>query len=150
MQTYTTQVHAKQQNISRTRNTTLPSQGATKSSPTDRPFGKYKYLCEICKRVFADKRYLNDHMRKHEGIMYKCEYCPKSFSSYRSMQLHLPLHTGKYPLHCGQCGAGFNLRRELEAHENQHQGKGFTCLNCNKILYSEKDFSKHQQKCYPK
>ena len=72
--------------------------------------GAYKHICEICKKAFADKRHLTDHLRKHEGRVYKCEFCPKSFSGYRGLELHTPIHTGKYPFHCSQCHAGFNYR----------------------------------------
>ncbi len=103
--------------------------------------------CKICRKAFANKRDLDDHERKHEGRAYRCEFCPKSFAGYRGLELHTPLHTGKYPFHCSQCNAGFNYRRELEACENKHQGKGFTCLNCSKIFYTENDFRKHQEVC---
>ncbi len=110
--------------------------------------GKYKHLCAVCKKVFSDKRHLEDHYRsKHGGPRLQCQYCPKTFAVLRSLERHLPLHTGKYPFHCSQCNEGFNLRRELEGHENMHQGRGYTCLNCNKVFYIEKDLVKHQERC---
>lgn len=109
--------------------------------------GSYKFLCGICKKAFADKRHLNDHVMRHEGRQYKCEFCPKAFTGYRGLELHTPLHTGKYPFHCETCNSGFNYRRELEACQNKHLGKAFTCLKCNKVFYTEKDFQKHQEKC---
>ena len=109
--------------------------------------GNYRYTCQVCLKGFMAKHHLDDHMKKHEGKAHVCEYCYKPFQSSSQFQKHLREHTGQYPFHCATCNQGFHLRAKLEAHENQHRGKGFTCLNCNKILYTEKEFEKHQQKC---
>ncbi len=110
--------------------------------------GKYKHFCAVCKKVFSDKRHLEDHYRsKHGGPKLQCQHCPKTFNLLRSLEMHTPIHTGKYPFRCTQCNAGFNLRRDLQAHENKHQGRGYTCLNCNKVFYVEKELFKHQDRC---
>ncbi len=42
---------------------------------------------------------------------------------------------------------GFNFRAALQARENQHLGRGYSCLNCNRLFYVEKDLVKHQEGC---
>ncbi len=110
-------------------------------------FGKYRFFCEECRKVFTKKQHWIDHQRRHDGTVLSCQYCPKTFATQRGLELHSPLHMGKYPFHCSQCNQGFNLRSQLVAHENQHLGRGYSCLNCSKLFYTEKDLFKHQDKC---
>ncbi len=109
--------------------------------------GNYSFTCDICQKGFTKKKPFEDHMRKHEGRCYKCEFCDRSFQVYRSFEKHVRIHTNKYPFLCSTCNAGFNLRLELEAHENEHSGRGVACMRCGKAFYSDKEFQKHQQKC---
>ncbi len=110
-------------------------------------FGKYRFFCQECKKVFSQKVHWMDHQRQHDGTVLSCQFCPKTFASQRGLERHIPLHTGKFPFHCAQCNQGFNLRSQLVAHENQHLGRGYSCLNCSKVFYTEKDLFKHQDKC---
>ncbi len=82
-------------------------------------FGKYRFFCEECKKVFSKKQNWIDHQRKHDGTKLQCQYCEKSFQSLRGLELHTPVHTGKYPFRCSHCNAGFNKKRMLVAHENK-------------------------------
>ena len=110
--------------------------------------GKYKHLCVVCKKVFSDKRHLEDHYRsKHGGPKLQCQHCPKTFASLRSLEHHTNHHSGKYPLYCSQCDAGFEHRKDLLAHEDKHQGRGYVCLICKKVFFAERSFFKHQEKC---
>ncbi len=114
--------------------------------------GKYKFVCIICKKGFQKNLHLEDHYRSQHGAQkLQCEYCEKTFVTSRSLEKHRPLHTGIFPFHCNvtdDCNAGFNLRAQLEAHVNQvHQGRAYSCLNCNRVFYVEKDLVKHQERC---
>ena len=134
--------------IRKPRSTSIPASADNMGSG----LGSYKFLCEICKKAFADKRHLNDHMMRHEGRQYKCEFCPKSFSGVRGLQLHTPLHTGKYPFHCDShdCTLGFNFRKWLEAHQAEQHGKPLTSLNCKKCrraFCDKRHVGPHQEKC---
>ncbi len=110
--------------------------------------GVFKFWCGICKKGFSTQKNMEDHQRRHEGKLHYCSFCSKSFQSRRGLDFHVTEHTGKYPFTCGWCGRGFSLRSKLEAHENEHQGKGFACMRCSKVFYTEKEFEKHQQRCY--
>ncbi len=112
-----------------------------------------KYFCEICQKGFNyDKR---DHLLKHEGTLLKCKFCPKTFETHRGLEKHLPKHTGEHPHPCPHCDAGFPLKNRLEAHikrkhpsiHNYNQGKGYACLNCSGIFYTESDLVRHQRIC---
>ncbi len=114
--------------------------------------GAYKFLCEICKKAFADKRCLSDHVRRHEGKSHRCDLCPKSFATYRGLELHTPVHTGKYPFPCDSpgCTWGFNFRKMLEAHQAEQHGKPLTPLNCkycSKAFFDIRRVGPHEEKC---
>ena len=52
-------------------------------------------VCKICKKGFAAKIRLDDHMNTHTGAKpYKCKYCPASFASKGTMLMHQRGHLG--------------------------------------------------------
>merc|ERR1712227_217135 len=62
---------------------------------------RQKFACEMCDKVYGDKRNLQNHIRIiHEGKTdnFVCDVCSKSFSRITSLVAHKMLHTGEFKI----------------------------------------------------
>ncbi|XP_063370737.1 zinc finger protein 37-like [Cydia amplana] len=75
--------------------------------------GAKPYSCEICKKRFAQKSYLNRHVKSHTGSSlnthirshagakpYSCDICKKRFARKSNLNTHILSHTGAKPYSC--------------------------------------------------
>ena len=54
------------------------------------------FACDVCKKSFKTKSYLNVHKRIHSGMKpYKCDVCEKSFGRKDTLINHMLVHSGK-------------------------------------------------------
>ncbi len=111
--------------------------------------GIYPLECSVCQKGFVRRDLLDEHENSHQSDqgLYFCEHCGSNFKSKAGLLGHLPEHTGKYPHFCRTCNKGFTNRNRLDEHERKHEGKGFTCPWCHKMIYRKSTFKKHVTQC---
>merc|ERR1712228_359150 len=69
------------------------------------------FVCSYgdCKKRFACKSHLTQHIKMHIGIKnYKCSYCNKAFVLKGNLKVHIRSHTGEKPFECKHCKKRFN------------------------------------------
>lgn len=78
------------------------------------------YECAVCKRIFRDRRQLQNHMTKHKQSPCLCLICGKLFSGDRTLSRHMKLHNSSDESHqCTECGRKFKQRRYLLDHNRK-------------------------------
>lgn len=80
-----------------------------------------RYKCQICDRMFAQKKYAEMHIRTHNGEKpFKCSVCNVGFLTKGNLKRHLIVHTGEKPFTCTYCNKSFafstNLKRHIRIH----------------------------------
>ena len=84
---------------------------------------RQKFACEMCDKVYGDKRNLQNHIRIiHEGKTdnFVCDVCSKSFSRITSLVAHKMLHTGEFKIfNCEHCNASFKDKRYYVRHKEK-------------------------------
>ena len=84
---------------------------------------RQKFSCEMCDKVYGDKRNLLNHIQIiHEGKTdnFVCDICSKSFSRRTSLVAHKMLHTGEFKVfNCEHCSASFKDKRYYVRHREK-------------------------------
>ncbi|KAG8182647.1 hypothetical protein JTE90_018483 [Oedothorax gibbosus] len=104
--------------------------------------GKKPYKCDLCGKLFSQKRYLKQHHRTHqkpseeeenEAKPFECQVCLKTFSQKRYLNQHYLIHSQEKPYQCEFCKKSFNDKSNLNHHYLIHKNeKPFVCEVCNK------------------
>ena len=127
-----------------------------------------KEQCKICKKVFTDSIWLNNHINKIHGIKMSetCDSCGKSFSSAEDLKTHIDtIHEvqqdhkresiimadenkeRKVPFHkCYICDKYFDQQFSLEEHNftfhnNEATEESTNIHNINKVVISKRQLS---------
>ena len=90
------------------------------------------YRCDGCKRLFAQKHKLDNHLKlgcEGEGRKeFPCEKCGKVFSSQDSVKRHIMrVHNKERSFQCPYCPFTAARQTNLTSHLNVHDGK-FYCI----------------------
>ena len=73
--------------------------------------------CDICHKMFCNKRNLTNHMLTHTGNKpFSCDACGKSFLYKSRLKEHMNKHTGEKPFSCNICSDSFRSRYHLKRH----------------------------------
>ena len=75
-------------------------------------------------------------VKKSTKMKLECKECHKTFSAARGLKLHVQHHTGQYSYFCGLCRKGFVVSSHYKEHMRGHEGKGYSCDSCGKMLKS--------------
>ncbi|WAQ96971.1 ZFP26-like protein, partial [Mya arenaria] len=106
------------------------------------------WACEVCQKVFNDKRYLSNHMRIHTDPQI-CEVCGKAFNCRGQLKQHLDtVHVDDPPFKCEICEQAFHLSSRLKRHMRTIHGpedlrKEFTCSFCGKVFKTSGSLKSH-------
>lgn len=86
-------------------------QAATTTTDTDTAF-----QCNLCKKSFSCKTYLNNHILRHQSTeRIPCELCDKTFSSKGHLTAHVLQHHNKIKKYCcAICNGKFTGRLRLK------------------------------------
>ncbi|XP_072045080.1 uncharacterized protein [Amphiura filiformis] len=116
-----------------------------------------RYICEWdnCRAKFGCQRYLDKHIRRHQGHKevnkkhkkYQCSMCDHKTTSKEFLSIHHNTHTNAKPFKCSFCHKCFNDPSSKVRHEgNTHnQEKRYVCELCGYCSYYRQDLIKHQR-----
>lgn len=131
-----------------------------------------KYDCDICEKVFFEKKRLNkhkawahgdkfhlckvcgakikgslkQHMITHTGERkYCCHICGKKLRG--KLKEHMLTHTGERPFACEVCGGTFKNKWYLTVHMRSHNGiRPYTCEVCGQKFAARSCYTSHLRK----
>ena len=108
------------------------------------------YMCNICKRVFDQKKDLLVHTYVHKANpRYDCTECGKNFTKKASFDRHVNAHQKgkKNAICCKICGIQCANRSELEEHHRQShlEEKRFSCDICKAEFSWEDNLRRHKR-----
>lgn len=82
------------------------------------------WTCGFCDQEFAQKRYLEDHLDRHEEAKpLNCMYCGGSFPRKESLQRAFQIYKGEAVDPCKKCGRNLNLKDYLEHNRRVKENK---------------------------
>ena len=84
---------------------------------------KFKFRCNVCGKVTAQKGDINRHVETHmKGLSYPCKICGKVKESKNALNGHMSFHKGlSYP--CKVCGKVKKSKFALNSHLSSHNKK---------------------------
>lgn len=105
-------------------------------APRKRNTKAKSYQCQNCRKYFPFKGPFPPPPNK---IMctgqksFQCFECGKSFSLRRTLNIHYKQHEGKEPYKCKVCGKVYNSRGGLYHHRKTHSGeRPYMYLECGR------------------
>lgn len=116
------------------------------------------FKCEQCGKVFALRKYLKKHERRHRqksavqamadlAEKLKCTQCGEKFTSAQKLSLHLRHHAEKEvgAFRCDMCYKSFNQWSLLKQHQESHVGQVvYECNECDKAFAFPHLLDQHQ------
>lgn len=104
------------------------------------------HKCSECATEFAHKFELTKHMFNHMPPTFVCNSCGKAFKRRKGLVAHYNTFHGTSinVLKCPQCPDTFKVKSNLTRHlANVHQGKKFTCGQCNASFSRQDSYKRH-------
>lgn len=103
------------------------------------------FTCYVCEREFPLRYYLVAHMRKHydKFLCHTCPTCGKRCRTHGILTQHLKTHEGK-TFSCDQCDKQFAYYARLRIHRSSHSTElKFKCEFCPKVFKLRKYLQTH-------
>ncbi|XP_013144614.1 PREDICTED: zinc finger protein 557-like [Papilio polytes] len=111
-----------------------------------------KFICDHCKKRFADKTKLRDHIEdKHLHKVYNCHICNKATKNRVGLDQHIRYVHRDRPNNkmCHYCGKGFPTKVQLESHIRTHTGeRPFICEYCPTTFSQKSNLYKHNRQVH--
>ncbi|XP_061725970.1 zinc finger protein ZFP2-like [Cydia pomonella] len=122
---------------------------SVEEAPALNPTGRadlQDYTCDTCRKQFAKKLNLINHMKVHnKGKIYSCEVCNSEFKRFKQLVVHKRVHKGEKPFSCEICNKRFRETSSLIVHNRIHTGeKPFSCHICNKSFTQKRGLLSHK------
>lgn len=92
------------------------------------------FECEICKKRFADKRDIDEHMLRHKGIKaHVCPTCGMRKTTMHELKVHMNYHTREKLYPCTMCDykAASPGNRTKHIRTVHFRVKNFHCPHCD-------------------
>ncbi|XP_015172554.1 PREDICTED: zinc finger protein 836-like [Polistes dominula] len=105
------------------------------------------YKCNICDRTFVKHSHFEYHERTHTGYKpYKCDICDKAFPQQNKLKRHMISHTDKKPFECHICEKKYRKHQDLKNHLKTHTDSDLsTCTVCNKTFKCSASLTLHMK-----
>lgn len=106
------------------------------------------FSCSVCEKRYSTRSHLLGHMRLHSGqqVPFSCDFCRHPFSSYCALKVHMRGHKGARPFSCPTCGQHFAKNIHLKRHISTHTGiKPHECELCGKHFSRSDHLKRHIQ-----
>jgi hypothetical protein len=104
------------------------------------------HTCLICSKQFPSNMHLAKHMVNHTKAnknKHTCDDCGKSFKDKSHLSVHIFVHTSEKPFACQQCEKGYKREKDLERHQQMHQGPTMTCILCSFQCQGKQIYRRH-------
>ncbi|XP_052080880.1 zinc finger protein 184-like [Mytilus californianus] len=107
-----------------------------------------EHKCEICGKVFKDRRGLDRHEVVHSGVKpYQCAICERSYTQKGHLQQHQRMHNDREdPLECEYCFKISQRQDKYTTHKNFHyrsKNMPYLCNACGGQFQEKSDLVKH-------
>ncbi|CAG5129724.1 unnamed protein product [Candidula unifasciata] len=105
--------------------------------------------CDVCSKVFPNKRYMLRHRASHVAPQHCCDVCGKMYKIRKAMLEHRKTHDTTYKktkVKCEHCPKVFCNRYILECHiRDVHMGqkKSYLCSTCGKSFTTKHSLAEH-------
>lgn len=105
--------------------------------------------CDVCTKVFPNKRYMLRHRASHVAPQHCCDVCGKMYKIRKAMLEHRKTHDTTYKkskIKCNMCPKSFCNRYILECHiRDIHLGqkKSYLCSTCGKSFTTKHSLAEH-------
>lgn len=97
---------------------------------------KFKYLCDLCSRIFTTKAGMETHIKCHRiqtpknpsqhtsKEKFPCDLCPQTFTLRRNVLRHkIRLHSKDLPYPCSFCNCSFSKKNVFVTHMNRYHSE---------------------------
>jgi hypothetical protein len=107
------------------------------------------FICEICKKIYRDEVYFNQHMQRHDPNyirkVYTCKVCRKVMHWHTQFKDHMKTHDRAADRHiCDICGKVLVSKAGLRKHMNRHANKrNSVCDTCGKAFIDNMTLVQH-------
>ncbi|CAL1541248.1 unnamed protein product, partial [Lymnaea stagnalis] len=105
--------------------------------------------CDLCNKVFPNKRYMLRHRASHVAPQHCCDVCGKMYKIRKAMLEHRKTHDTNFKktkVKCEMCPKSFCNRYILECHiRDIHMGqkKSYLCSTCGKSFTTKHSLAEH-------
>ena len=107
------------------------------------------YPCDQCDKSYSDRGNLKRHQREaHEGkYKHVCQVCRRGFSNISRLRGHLVSHGGEPEYNCDRCFKKFRYKEQLQSHKVKEHNASFDVYHhvlpdYRRFEYDPKDASK--------
>jgi KRAB domain-containing zinc finger protein len=107
-----------------------------------------EYKCLECGKIFLHYRYLYEHKKRHEGIIYRCVQCPSTYKSKNGLNLHLRTVHVLREFECHHCQTIFKAKRTLKKHMSLYSNSiVYPCNQCPARFFKHAALQYHSLIC---
>lgn len=107
-------------------------------------------ICDLCGKVFPNKRYMKRHRALHQDPQHCCDVCGKIYKVRKAWMEHMKSHNSGYTkpeFPCCHCQKSFTSKFILDSHiKSEHFGqkKSFLCQICGKSFTTKSTLNQHE------
>ena len=107
-----------------------------------------KLQCKDCGKFFLTPGSYKLHTYTHQDSQFKCDTCKRIFAFKSQLDQHMCSHTTTRPFHCQEtgCDKSFSHEHDLKKHVKSHSGEEHYCTRCDYSNPEECLLNQHMNK----